>query len=411
LGMILVLPACTTTPTPPLTTVSEVRLSSTPVPAAPTEFTTTPRPDLSTMSVRSLSSVSPDRQWRAEALLASFRGDTPYDYARLTVSRTDYSGSWIPYDVLSEYDGLGTGYISDFYWSADGRYLYFKHTAASEPCGYPFTTKLHQVDLQNGSLSEIPLTGMWFGEITISADARRMAYRVEDGILIYDLADGNSRTLPYLWPEGHGYLVGWNAWSTDGEELAFSITEPLCDSPERPHSSVYVIDLEAGETRRPANEDTWVYLPDHIAADPVPTAALALQEFLNSLYWAARGVQADYSYERAADLYGGSYETLIEMNPDLDPKDHAALLRSACQVNGFQCLRLRDVLTSFPWVEWGGVQVVYFTVNLAHPDEGIFALGSCCGGENGLPQTRFSFSVRQFEDGTYKVLELPPYVP
>ena len=77
-------------------------------------------PDLSTMSIRSLSSTSPDRQWRAEALLATFVGEFPADYARLTVSRTDGSASWLPFEQVSDYGGLGTGYISEFYWSAEG---------------------------------------------------------------------------------------------------------------------------------------------------------------------------------------------------------------------------------------------------------------------------------------------------
>jgi hypothetical protein len=364
------------------------------------------------MSTSSFGSVSPDGLWRAEAMLATFEGDPWYEYARVTVSRLDGSVSWTPYDVLSEYGGLGSGHVSDFFWSADGRYLYFRHTAASEPCGYQFTTNLHRVDLRDGRLREVLLTGAVFGQVTISPDTGRMAYPTQDGILLANLADGGSRNLPVEWPEGHAYLIGWIAWSPDGNELAFSLTRPLCDSPDPPRTSVHIIDLETGETRTPGPGDSWVYLPAQVTADPVPTATLALHDFLSSLYWGAQGGLAGYTYDRAAALYGGSYETLIGLNPDLDPADHAALLRRACEVNGYQCLLLRNIISSSS-TSWGpgGAALVYLTVYLADPQGGIFALGPCCGDEDGLPQTPFSFSVQESEDGAYQVLELPPHSP
>lgn len=399
LSLCLLVAACAGAPPQP------ERTTSTPIIAV------TPSVDLSTISTRSLSSTSPDRKWRAEALLGSFPGETWYDYARVTISPTDRSESWIAYERLNEYGGLGTGYISDFFWSADGKYLYFRHTATSDGCGYSFTTNLHQVDLAKRNVGEIPLTGMLFGEITLSPAADRMAYRVPEGILLYALPSGSAHIIPYRWPEGTGYLVGWTGWSPDGTQLAFAVTTPLCDSPEPPQTELMAIDLESGATRQPNRDETWVYLPAQVAADPIPTAALVLHEFLNSLYWGARGGLGDYTYERAAALYGGSYETLVEVNPDLDPEDHVELLRAACEFNGYQCLRLRDVIISLPWWESGGAQVVYFTVYLEDVDGGIFTRGPCCGVEEGLPETQFSFAVRESEDGTFKVLELPPYLP
>jgi hypothetical protein len=44
-------------------------------------------------------------------------------------------------------------------------------------------------------------------------------------------------------------------------------------------------------------------------------------------------------YDEAAGLYGGSYEQLIEFNPSLDSSSKPDLLKAACTVNGFQCLR------------------------------------------------------------------------
>jgi len=46
-------------------------------------------------------------------------------------------------------------------------------------------------------------------------------------------------------------------------------------------------------------------------------------------------------YAAAATLYGGSYETLVGFNPDIDPVDVAALWRHGCEMNGLQCLLVR----------------------------------------------------------------------
>ena len=46
-----------------------------------------------------------------------------------------------------------------------------------------------------------------------------------------------------------------------------------------------------------------------------------LVDFLESLHVG--------NYDEAAQLYGGTYETMTDQNPDIDPNDHTALLRNA----------------------------------------------------------------------------------
>lgn len=182
-------------------------------------FESNNRPDLSGLQFTQTSSSSPDGKWKAEGLLAIAYGDAPADYARVTLTNSDGSLNWTPYAEWSE-TGLGDSTLSYFYWSADGRYLYFTHSGASDGGGYPFTAELHQVDLADGSLSQIPLAGNLSGEISLSPRVDRMAFRVSEGIQLAELPGGNSHTLPYAWPAGFGYLVDWNAWSPDGGELA-----------------------------------------------------------------------------------------------------------------------------------------------------------------------------------------------
>jgi hypothetical protein len=102
---------------------------------------------------------------------------------------------------------------------------------------------------------------------------------------------------------------------------------------------------------------------------------------------------------------------LIEMNPGVEPDAHATLFRNACRQNGFQCLRIREVLSAETVSGAGGPEQVRFTVHLTSPDGSVFALGPCCGEETGEPQTEFVFNVQQDESGEFKVLDLPPYMP
>ncbi|MGW8227051.1 MAG: hypothetical protein ACWGOY_15020, partial [Anaerolineales bacterium] len=84
---------------------------------------------------------------------------------------------------------------------------------------------------------------------------------------------------------------------------------------------------------------------DQALTEAITLATQQLQDFLNALSWGEDNQLEFHNYERAAELFGGSYEILQTMNPDIDPDDHLTLLRHACEGNGFQCQRLREVLS------------------------------------------------------------------
>ncbi len=113
-------------------------------------------------------------------------------------------------------------------------------------------------------------------------------------------------------------------------------------------------------------------------------------------------------YAAAAELYGGSYDVLQGYNPTVDPADVAALWQNGCQVNGLQCLPVR--VASFK--EDTAVGETIFTVQFTAPDGSLFARGPCCGENQPTPpETDFEFRVIQSEDGGYRVLDMPVYVP
>jgi len=115
-------------------------------------------------------------------------------------------------------------------------------------------------------------------------------------------------------------------------------------------------------------------------------------------------------YEAASQLYGGSYEVLIDHNPTLDPQDHVALLRNACTSNGFQCPRVRSARLQ---ADVSSGAEFRFVVEFFTPDDQLFVRGPCCGASKTdmPPQSEFLFAVVRSEDGVYRVQDLPDYVP
>jgi hypothetical protein len=131
--------------------------------------------------------------------------------------------------------------------------------------------------------------------------------------------------------------------------------------------------------------------------EPLRAAETVLASYFDNL--------AAGNYAAAAEQYGGSYETLLYYNPDVDPEDQAALLERACTVNGFVCLSLRQIVEAN---EAGGDQF-RFQVEFQDSDGSLFVLGPCCGAsaEEMPPVSTFDFEVRRTEGGRYLVMDLP----
>lgn len=114
-------------------------------------------------------------------------------------------------------------------------------------------------------------------------------------------------------------------------------------------------------------------------------------------------------YDRAVELYGGTYDELAYLNPAVDPDERAQLLKAGCEFNGFMCLPiLSNVLVL---VE--NQQDFYFDVEFSNPDGSLFVLGPCCGATEEImpPMSVFTIQVRCGDAGLCQVLDLPPYVP
>jgi len=113
-------------------------------------------------------------------------------------------------------------------------------------------------------------------------------------------------------------------------------------------------------------------------------------------------------YAEADLLYGGDYEQLQIFNADADPSDHAALWAWSCENSGLQCLKVRAAVLK---LQQGNTQL--FQVEFSNTDGSLFVLGPCCGADETEmpPVSQFDYHLARTSDGTFRVMDLPPYTP
>jgi len=114
-------------------------------------------------------------------------------------------------------------------------------------------------------------------------------------------------------------------------------------------------------------------------------------------------------YAQAAEAYAGTYEIMIDHNPSLDPADHAALFRNACTINGAQCMEVRSAAL----MASTAAQEFRFEVEFQLEDGSVFVQGPCCGGSETdfPPVSAFTYTVSKGEDGRFRILDMPVYMP
>jgi hypothetical protein len=113
-------------------------------------------------------------------------------------------------------------------------------------------------------------------------------------------------------------------------------------------------------------------------------------------------------YAEADLLYGGDYEQLQVFSSGTDPSDHATLWANACERAGLQCLNIRTA--TFKNLQ-GDTHV--FQVEFSNADGSLFVLGPCCGADETEmpPVSLFEYRVARTSDGSFRVIDLPPYTP
>ncbi|MCL4561011.1 MAG: hypothetical protein M1281_10390 [Chloroflexi bacterium] len=96
-------------------------------------------------------------------------------------------------------------------------------------------------------------------------------------------------------------------------------------------------------------------------------------------------------------------------NPSISPNDLAALMRNACEINGYQCLNPKTINAKEPTTSGE----FSFQVEFQNQDGSLFVRGPCCGANptDEPPQSIFSYTVVTNRQDQFQVMDMPPYVP
>lgn len=114
------------------------------------------------------------------------------------------------------------------------------------------------------------------------------------------------------------------------------------------------------------------------------------------------------NYDQVETIFGGDLQVLLEYNPDVRLDQVGKLFESACTINGFQCLAIKNILDEKKIDDFNFVFMVEFQTN----EGDLFVLGPCCGAtaQEMPPVSQFPIRV-SWKNGEYRVMDLPPYVP
>jgi hypothetical protein len=150
---------------------------------------------------------------------------------------------------------------------------------------------------------------------------------------------------------------------SDGEDVEDGLTTYLAfygagdkqpTEEEQQNIQKFVADLYAGFSPASANED-------------IDFARQTLINFFQLLH--------DGEFREATNLFGGSNDSLIDMNPHITSHDFETLLQNGCENNGLQCKLVGQVIEEIKSL----LGKFKFTVEFVNDDGSLFTLGSCCG--------------------------------
>lgn len=106
-------------------------------------------------------------------------------------------------------------------------------------------------------------------------------------------------------------------------------------------------------------------------------------------------------YKEATQYHGSGYEYIQEWNPSLSLNDYSKLLKNGCEINGLQCLKIKEVIER----EQISPTKFKFTVKFIEETGFDFKAGPCCP-----LKVTFDFYVEK-SNNNYIVTTQPIFTP
>ena len=191
--------------------------------------------------LQSLAEISPDRRWSAYTLLALPPAGGERYYRRLVV--TSQNGALV-YPLVDEWGVFGADYripkpLAWFGMSpTEFPLLYWTNLPGSDTCpAFRNGADLQRLKLAEGAgqalLSDV---GNW---LSVSPDQSRAAVAGADGLSIYDLTNGQRRSVA-LPPGQAGQVI----WSPDGRQVALTVADRAGDPCEATTHTLLLVDAD-----------------------------------------------------------------------------------------------------------------------------------------------------------------------
>lgn len=237
---------CSPITAPQVPALNQTVLQATPI------ATSDPAIDFTNLEIEQWVSVNTDQSWHAEGTVAVPKNSSRDQYYNeLRVRNADGNIEWTP---VAEWNDFGLGYTTPqiVHWSTDYRYLYFTNAPHPDGCGlFVNASDLQRLDLTTGSVEEIlPFGATW---VLAAAPDGTMAHSVTNELWLLDPTTGNYGAIALDVSESN---VQWGnfVWSSDSQQLAFTVAYEPCLPPAWSHSTL-ILDRRSLEVRTVLEKD------------------------------------------------------------------------------------------------------------------------------------------------------------
>lgn len=210
-------------------------------------------------------SISPDARWTAITSREFVEGQ---ERSIFKVSNDDGRIKWeTENDIYVDEHPFGFWFPVPFYWSKDGKYLYYAHRADGDGCfgGNKHLGKdLNRIDLTTGEVKQVSSGGTY---MSISPDEKYLATISfgNEGINIQNLSSGKLEILDLLIRhEDLGLETDqrYITWSPDSKSLVFVIMAGVCDGTVESYFNWIVrVDIQSSSQRLLTEKDEQRFVP------------------------------------------------------------------------------------------------------------------------------------------------------